>query len=496
MSLTIENILLIGSILLFISIVAGKTSYRFGVPTLILFLTIGMLAGSEGIGGILFNDPKLAQFIGIISLNFILFSGGLDTSWSTVKPIMKKGFMLSTVGVLLTALSLGTFVWLITDFTIYESMLLGSIVSSTDAAAVFSILRSKSLALKSNLRPTLELESGSNDPMAYVLTIAFLSLVVNQDKSLASIIPMFLQQMILGGLAGFLFGKLSKIVINRIHLDFEGLYPVLVIALMFITFSATDFVGGNGFLAIYICAVYLGNQDIIHKKTILKMFDGLAWLMQIVLFLTLGLLVFPSNILPVMGVGLLISIFLILVARPLSVFLSLLPFKLRLNNRLYISWVGLRGAVPIVFATYPLLAGIDKAGMIFNIVFFISVTSVLIQGTTLSVLAKWLHVALPEKVKPLDPTDQLLVEHPKTTMTEIEILENSYPVNKKIVDLNFPRVAIIAMIKRNDKYITPHGSTLIEANDKLIVLANTPKGIDQVYDALQLERTPSASASA
>lgn len=489
MSLTIENILLIGSILLFISIVAGKTSYKFGVPTLLLFLTIGMLAGSDGIGGIHFNDPKLAQFIGIISLNFILFSGGLDTHWFAVKPILWKGISLSTLGVLLTALSLGAFVWFITDFTIYESMLLGSIVSSTDAAAVFSILRSKSLALKNNLRPTLELESGSNDPMAYVLTIAFLSLVVNQDKSILSIIPLFLQQMILGGLAGFMFGKLSKYIINRIHLDFEGLYPVLVIALMFITFSATDFVGGNGFLAIYICAVFLGNQHLIHKKTILKMFDGLAWLMQIVLFLTLGLLVFPTQVFPVFGIGLLISVFLILVARPLSVFLSLLPFKMRMRSRLYISWVGLRGAVPIVFATYPLLAGIDKAGMIFNIVFFISVTSVLIQGTTLPIFSKWLRVALPEKAKPLDPTDQLLIEYPKTTMKEIDIFDNSYATNKKIVDLNFPRAAIIAMIKRNDKYITPNGFTVIEANDKLIVLADSPKGIDQVYEALKMEKS-------
>ncbi|MCL4160689.1 UNVERIFIED_CONTAM: hypothetical protein GTU68_021730 [Idotea baltica] len=486
MNLTIENILLIGSILLFISIIAGKTSYKFGVPTLILFLLIGMLAGSDGIGGIHFDDPKLAQFIGVVSLNFILFSGGLGTNWTAVKPILREGLTLSTLGVLLTAVSLGVFVWLVTDFTIYESLLLGSIVSSTDAAAVFSILRSKSLALKTNLRPTLELESGSNDPMAYVLTIAFLALVVNQDLSLFSIIPLFLQQMILGGLAGFLFGKLSKIIINKIHLDFEGLYPVLAITMMFVTFSATDFVGGNGFLAIYICAVYLGNQDIIHKKSIMKMFDGLAWLMQIVLFLTLGLLVYPTHVLPVIGIGLLISLFLICVARPLSVFISLLPFKMKNRRRMYISWVGLRGAVPIVFATYPLLAGIDKAGMIFNIVFFISITSVLIQGTTLSIVAKWLNVALPEEAKPLDITEAFLSEHPKTAMKEIKIVADCYAVDKKIVDLAFPKTAIIAMIRRNDKYLTPNGSTIIEANDILIVLSDTLEAIDKVYETLKI----------
>ena len=260
MNLTTENILLVGSLLLIVSVFLGKTSYRFGVPSLLLFLAIGMLAGSEGIGGINFDDPKIAQFIGIVALNFILFSGGLDTNWASVKPILWQGVVLSTLGVMLTAFIVGTFVWSVTDFTFYESMLLGSIVSSTDAAAVFSILRSKSLALKYNLRPTLELESGSNDPMAYVLTLVFLTLVINQDKSIIEVLPMFFQQMILGAVAGFAFGKASKFIINRIKLDYEGLYPVLVIALMFVTFAATDFVGGNGFLAVYLAAIYLGNQ--------------------------------------------------------------------------------------------------------------------------------------------------------------------------------------------------------------------------------------------
>lgn len=484
MNLTTENILLIGSLLLFISIIVGKTSYKFGVPTLLLFLVVGMLAGSDGILGIYFDSPKLAQLIGIVALNFILFSGGLDTDWTSVKPILREGIVLSTVGVLLTALTLGTFVFYVTDFTIYESMLLGSIVSSTDAAAVFSILRSKSLALKSNLRPTLELESGSNDPMAYVLTIAFLTLVINQDQSLSSIIPLFLQQMVLGGIAGFGFGKLSKFIINRIKLDFEGLYPVLVIALMFITFSATDFVGGNGFLAIYICAVFLGSQDLIHKKTILQMYDGLAWLMQIVLFLTLGLLVYPSEITPVIGIGLLISLFLIIVARPVSVFLSLMFFKMELRRRFYISWVGLRGAVPIVFATYPLLAGIDKADMIFNIVFFISITSVLIQGTTLSVVAKWLNVALPAKNKTITNLDQFILDLPKSSLKEFELLPDDHCVNKRIVDLNFPQSTFIVMIKRNGEYIRPGGSTKLKAHDVLMVLADEDKDFNLLSDFL------------
>jgi len=484
LNLTIENIVLVGSVLLLISILVGKTSYKFGVPTLLLFLAVGMLAGSDGIGGIRFDNPQIAQFIGIVSLNFILFSGGLDTNWTTVKPILREGLALSTFGVLFTAVSLGIFVYYITDFTIYESLLLGSIVSSTDAAAVFSILRSKSLALKTNLRPTLELESGSNDPMAYVLTIAFLSLVINQDQGLFSIIPMLLTQMIVGGIAGFIFGKLSKLTINKIELGFEGLYPVLVIALMFITFSATEFIGGNGFLAIYICAVYLGNQNLIHKQTILKMFDGLAWLMQIILFLTLGLLVFPSEVVPFIGIGLLISLFLIFVARPVGVFISLAFFKMKLRRRFYISWVGLRGAVPIVFATYPLLAGIDKAHIIFNIVFFISLTSVLIQGTTLSLVAKWLNVGLPEDATPKKNMAGMISEIPKTALKEIEISPGCNAIDKKIVQLGFPENAIIAMIKRNDKFLTPKGTTVIQKGDTLVVLSEDEAGLDEVVRCL------------
>lgn len=485
MNLTIENILLVGSVLLFLSVIAGKTSFKFGIPTLLLFLVTGMLAGSEGIGGIEFDDAELAEFIGIVALNFILFSGGLDTNWKTVRPVLWQGVSLSTLGVLLTALSVGVFVWQITGFTLYEGLLLGAIVSSTDAAAVFSILRSKKMALKSNLRPTLELESGSNDPMAYVLTIAFLGLVMNPDKGFISVLPFFFLQMIAGGAIGYLLGRLSKFVINKIDLDFEGLYPVLVIAIMFITFSAVDTIGANGFLAVYVCAVYLGNHDLIHKKSILKAYDGFAWLMQIVMFLTLGLLVFPSEIVPILGTGILISLFLIFIARPLSVFLSLAPFRMKIRRRLYISWVGLKGAVPIVLATYPLMAGIEKANMIFHIVFFVSLTSVLLQGTTLTLVAKWLHVVLPAKVKPRKGTFEILMsEEAKNMIREIKVPENAWAVGRKIVELNFPKTAIIAMIKRGDKYITPNGASVIEGGDNLVILSDNSQSILQATECL------------
>jgi potassium/hydrogen antiporter len=486
MILTNENILLIGSALLLVSIVLIQRSYKFGIPTLLLFLTLGILAGSDGVLGINFDNPSIAKFIGIVSLNFILFSGGLDTNWQSIKPILWQGISLSTVGVLLTAISTGLFVWILTGCTIYEGLLLGAIVSSTDAAAVFSILRGKRLALKGNLRSILEFESGSNDPMAYVLTIVFLTLVLNPGMGLISVIPFFLKQMIIGALGGALFAIASKYIINNIKLAYEGLYPILVISLMFLTFSLTEFAGGNGFLAIYLCALYLGNQDLIHKRTILKMYDGLAWLMQIVLFLTLGLLVNPSQIIPIIGIGLLVSFFLILVARPTSVFLSLLPFKMVTRKRFYVSWVGLRGAVPIVFATYPLIAGIDKADIIFNIVFFVSVTSIIIQGTTLTTIAKWFHVALPEKVKQKVPIEVFLSEQEKSAYAEIVVPPDSHPVNKKIIDLHFPASAIIAMIKRQGRYITPNGSTVIEEGDTLVVLCNQKNGMQDVQNCLDI----------
>lgn len=484
MNLSIENILLIGSILLFISILAGKTSHRFGVPTLVFFLVIGMLAGSDGIGGILFSDISSAHFIGVVALNFILFSGGFDTNWQSTKPVLWQGVVLSTLGVCITALLVGLVVCWATDFTLYEGLLLGSIVSSTDAAAVFSVLRSRNLALKYNLRSTLELESGSNDPVAYFLTISFLGLVQQPDTPLLTLIPNFLQNIALGLISGYLLGKLGHMLINRIELEFEALYPVLIIALMFFTYSITDFIHGNGFLAVYICGIYLGNKELIHKKTTMKVFDGFAWLMQIILFLTLGLLVYPSEIVPVLGVGLILSAFLIFVARPVAVFISLWFFKVKTRSKWFISWVGLRGAVPIVFAIYPLMAGIDKANEIFNIVFFVSLTSVFISGTTLAMVARWFQVDLPAKAKARSVSDMRLMDSIKSELTEVELPEYSPAIGRAIVNIGFPPTTSISIIKRDGKYLTPSGSTVLEEKDKLLLLAENKEGLNQVYDLL------------
>ncbi|WP_321421685.1 potassium/proton antiporter [uncultured Methanobacterium sp.] len=391
-----EQFILVGSLLLLISIIISKTSQRLGIPSLIFFLLIGMLAGSEGIGGIYFDDPSITQFIGIIALVIILFSGGLDTKWLDVKPVFKKSVVLSTAGVLITTLALGFFINWITGFSLTQSLLIGAIVSSTDAAAVFSIFRSGKHKLKNNIQPTLELESGTNDPMAYFMTTTLIFLILNPTTSIWSMILLLIQSIGLGIVLGVIFGKGGVRLINSIKLDTQGLYPVLSIALAFLTFSVTYYVGGNGFLSVYVAALILGNSSFINKKVQMQFFDGLAWLMQIVMFLTLGLLVFPSQIIPVIGIGLVISFFLILVARPLAVFLCLSPFKVQLKDKVFISWVGIRGAVPIIFATYPIVAGIQGANLIFNIVFFITITSALLQGSTINLFARYLGLSIPK----------------------------------------------------------------------------------------------------
>lgn len=479
-----ENIILIASILLMSSILASKTSSRIGVPVLILFLAIGILAGSEGIGGIYFDDPYAAQLLGVIALNLILFSGGMDTRWKSVQPILWRGISLSTLGVLITAGSIGVFTWLITDFSLLEGLLLGSIVASTDAAAVFSILRSKSIGLKGYLRPTLELESGSNDPMAYILTISFTYLISHGDASTVELIFEFFQEMIIGGVLGYILGRLMVIAINKVQLETEGLYPVLILGMIFFTFSITDVLGGNGFLAVYLSAMVLGNSNFLHKKTVLKFYDGQAWLMQIVMFLTLGLLVFPSKLLPVAGPGILIALALIFLARPLAVFISLSFFNINTREKLFISWVGLRGAVPIVFATYPLIAGISKADTIFNLVFFISVISVLLQGSALPLVAKWLKVTVPGKIKKVTPLDIELYDTVRSEFIEIVLNGTSKAVGKPIVKLKLPQSVLIVLLEREGKYIQPTGATVLEEDDKLLVLANSKEVLNEVYNAL------------
>ncbi len=483
MKLTIDNILLIGSILLFVSLVASRTT-RYGVPTLLLFLLVGMLAGSDGPVGISFYDPKIAKFIGAVALSFILFSGGLETRWNDIKPVFWQGVSLSTVGVLITAATIGVLVYIFTDFTFLEGLLLGSIVSSTDAAAVFSILRSRSIGLKGNLTPLLELESGSNDPMAFVLTIIFTYLIANPQSGYLSIIPLFFNQMILGAGVGIFMGIAMHRIINWIKLEFEGLYSVLLITLVLFTFAFSNFIGGNAFLAVYISACVLGNRDFIHKKSLTKHFDGQAWMMQIIMFITLGLLAYPKQILPYLGIGMLISLLLIFVARPVSVFISLAFFRQDFRKKLFVSWVGLRGAVPIVLAMYPLTAGIGKANIIFNLVFFISVTSILIQGTSIPLVAKWLKLAVPVNIRKKSVLDLELGWKTKTVYNVVPVEPDFSCIGKTIVDLGLPNSIIIALVERNNKYFISEGSTRILSGDRLYVMADDSKSMEKLYICL------------
>ncbi|MBC6368502.1 potassium/proton antiporter [Algoriphagus sp. AK58] len=484
MLITPENIILVSSILLILSIIASKTAGRAGIPVLLLFLGVGMLAGTDGIGKINFEDPFAAQFLGVIALTYILFSGGLDTKWESIRPVLGPGMVLSTLGVLLTAVSVGVFASWVGGISLKEGILLGAIVSSTDAAAVFSILRNKSIGLKGNLRPLLELESGSNDPMAFFLTIGMTSWLSLEGFSPVDLVPMFFKQMILGALGGYGLGKACVLLVNRINLEYEGLYSVLMLALVAMIYALTDRIGGNGFLAVYLAGITMNQSRIVHYKSYIRFFDGVAWLMQIVMFITLGLLVFPSQVLHVVGIGFLIAVFLIFVARPLGVWASLVFFRFKTREKLFISWVGLRGAVPIVFATFPLLAGLEKSNLIFNIVFFIVIASVSLQATTLAKVAKWLHLAVPEGLKRKSLLDIELSDGFKNALVEVVLPQSSTLDGKKILDLNFPKTALIVLINRDHKYITPNGSTELKSGDQLMVMVNSESEEQKIKEVL------------
>lgn len=469
----LDYALLIGGILLLLSVISSKASGRLGMPALLLFLVIGMLAGSEGIGGIAFDDAGLAQSLSVLALVFILFSGGFDTVWQEIRTMLAPGAALSTVGVFLTAALIGVFGVYVLGYSWLEALLLGSIISSTDAAAVFAILRSKGVGLRSNLKSLIELESGSNDPMAILLTTGFISLLSNPELTFASMIPAFFLQMLLGAFLGCFCGWLMAVIINRLRLAYDGLYPVLLIALVLLTYSITALLGGNGFLAVYLAGIMVGNRSVIHRRSLMRFFDGLAWLMQIVMFLTLGLLVFPSQLIPVAGIGLFVSLFLMFVARPLSVFLTLLPFRMNVREVAMVGWVGLRGAVPIILAIFPLLAGIGRANEIFNLVFFVVLTSILVQGSTIPLAARWLRVDSPLRARPRAPIIFEPTEGVEGDMVELDLPATSPGVGKRLVDLGLPPGALLVLIGRNNRFLVPDGSTQLEAEDTLFFLSDT-----------------------
>lgn len=476
--ITAENILLVGSVLIFTSILISKTGYRFGIPTLLLFLLVGMAFGSDGLG-IQFNSASDAQFIGMMALSIILFSGGMDTRYSDIKPALKQGILLSTVGVLVTTLLTGLFIYFLSnhtqaniELTLLVSLLLAATMSSTDSASVFSLLRSQRMNLKYNLRPMLELESGSNDPMAYMLTIVLIQVIGSGSNfDIVIILKDLFLQFLFGGVLGYAFGKFSVWLINKIELSNSSLYPILLLSIIFITFTLTDLVKGNGYLAVYIAGMIVGNARLAYRKETNTFMNGLTWLFQIIMFLTLGLLVNPHEMIDIAVTALLIGIFMILIARPVSVFLCLLPFKGISNKaRIFISWVGLRGAVPIIFATYPVIAQIPGSNQLFNTVFFITLLSLIIQGMTISKMARWLKLDLPEE-KEGNEFGVELPEEIDTHLDDITLTEDMLTVGNRLADMNIPKGTLVMLIKRGNEFIIPNGQIELHAGDKLLVMS-------------------------
>jgi cell volume regulation protein A len=478
---TIEIYLLTTAFLLLLSVIASKLSNTFGIPSLFIFLGLGMLAGSDGILGIHFDNVGLAQHIGTLALIFILFAGGLDTTWKSIKPILKQGIVLATLGVFLTAFVVAIGVYYLFDFNFLESLLVGAIISSTDAAAVFAILRAKDISLRKRIGPLLELESGSNDPMAIFLTVAVLQIILFPNESSLSVwIFKFFLQFFIGGVLGYAFGIILPQILNRIHLNFYGLYPVFTIGWILLLFSLTSLLEGNGFLAVYLAGIVANRKEFVHKKNLIGFHDGLSWIMQITVFLALGLLVFPSQLPDIALPALAIALWLMFVARPIGVFLSMAFSKFGVKEKIFISWVGLRGAIPIVLATYPYLADFEHSDLIFDTVFFIVLSSILIQGTSLPFMAKWLNVKSIKAKKEKIPVSPLLVN----TLKQFYIEKDSKVIGKSIVELDLPSDFLILLVHRNDEYLKPTGSTILNENDMLLIQSKNKRRYNKLIKEL------------
>ncbi|MBQ1199914.1 MAG: potassium/proton antiporter [Bacteroidaceae bacterium] len=482
MVFTAENILLIGAILIFCAIMISKTGYRFGIPTLLLFLLVGMGFGTDGLG-LEFNSAKDAQFIGMIALSIILFTGGMDTKLRDIKPVMAQGMILSTVGVLLTTLLTGGFIFWLSGFSsmniampILTSLLLAATMSSTDSASVFNLLRSQRMNLKENLKPMLELESGSNDPMAYMLTIALIQVIASGSGfDFGLLVKDLLVQFFVGGVMGYAFGRLAVWLINKVNLSNSSLYPILLLSLVFITFTITDLLHGNGYLAVYILGVIVGNARLVFRKEINTFMNGLTWFSQIVMFLSLGLLVNPHEMLGVSVCAMLIGLFMIFVARPLTVMLCLLPFRqMTFKAKCFVSWVGLRGAVPIIFATYPVVSEIPGSQVIFNIVFFITLLSLIFQGMTIAPVAKWLSLDLPEEKE----GNEFGVEIPEeidSQLTDVTLTPEMLEDGNRLMDMNIAPGTLVMLVKRGSEFMIPNGRMELRVGDKLLYISENKK---------------------
>ena len=477
MTFTPENIFFLGAVLIFASIIISKWGYRFGVPTLLLFLFTGMLFGSDGLG-LEFDSHEDAQLIGMLSLSVILFSGGMDTKFRDIRPVLAQGLTLSTLGVMLTTGITGLLIYYLSEWTRLDigltlpmSMLLAATVSSTDSASVFNLLRSQGIGLKHNLRPTLELESGSNDPMAYVLTIALVETIVSAGGfSGLELASKIVGQLAVGGLLGYLSGLALVWIVNHINLPNASLYPVMVLSTILIIFTFTDLLNGNGYLAVYVAGLVAGNNKLSYRRETNTFFQGITWLLQIVMFLTLGLLASPSDMLDVLLVAIAIGLFMMFVARPLAVFLCLQPFRVPFKAKVFLSWVGLRGAVPIIFATYPVIAGIEDAHFLFNVVFVITLLSLSIQGTTIATCARWLGLAT-EEPKEGNEFGVELPEELGSRLSEMRLTDEDLALGNHLADMHFPEGTLVMMIKRGNSIIVPNGRLELQKGDVLLTIA-------------------------
>lgn len=485
---TSENLLLVGSILIFCSILITKAGGRFGLPVLLLFLVAGMLFGCDGLG-IHFDNMGQAQFVGMVALCVILFTGGLETKIEDIKPVLGPGLTLSTLGVLLTTLFTGAFIfllsewkWMSLELPLITCFLMAATMSSTDSATVFNLLRSRNANMKNNLQPMLELESGSNDPMAYILTIVLIQLALtfgnssgeNVDFAVLFIetLKTLVQQFAAGAMMGLFAGYGTVWFMKKVNIDNMPLYSIMLISIVFFTFAFSDLLDGNGYLAVYITGIIVGNNKMKNRRQVSAFFDGMTWIMQIGMFLLLGLLVDPSEMWKTALAALFIGIFMMLVARPLSVFISLLPFKnITIAAKTLVSWVGLRGAVPIIFAIYPVVENVPGSKDIFNVVFFITLLSMVLQGSTIIACAKKLNLLLP-----VNDEHNFNVDLPEEAGEQGEITITEELLDEKgntLQSLGLPKGVLVVMIKRGDRYIVPTGTVELQAGDHLLTIASS-----------------------
>lgn len=458
--------LVIIAVILLLCILFNKLFSRLGIPSLLIFLVLGMLCGSDGIGGIYFDNYTLANDICSIGLIFIMFYGGFSTNWKAAKPVAGKAIAMSTIGVILTALFTGLFCRWALRLPLLESFLIGSVISSTDAASVFSILRSRKLNLKNNLASLLEVESGSNDPASYMLTMIILSLM--QTSSEHSLIQTVIFQVVFGVSFGLLLGFGCAFLLKRFTIENDGFYPIFVSAVALLGYGLCGLIDGNGYLCVYLIGIILGNSRILHKKSLVHFFDGISWLMQIMLFFTLGLLSFPSRLPQVALPGIIVSLFLIFVARPLSVASVLSWFRVPLKEQLLISWVGLRGAASIVFAIFAVSCNISLNQDIFHTVFFVALFSVSVQGTLIPWVARKLDLVGTEESS-VFKTFTDYDEDSSHRLLEVPIHHEHIWSGKTVAEANVPEENLIVMIQRGRERIVPKGSTEILDGDLLIL---------------------------